>query len=407
MKIVVPEYIKNLMNKINRLGHDVYLVGGYVRDTILNIDCNDYDLVTSMSLEQLKYIIPNFNIINEYGISKIKNMTIKVTSMHHDKILKDLSNRDFTINSMCANASGNIIDPYNGELDLKYKKIRLIDSSGNSLKNDPIRILRAIRYSYTLGFAIDSDTYKLLLENKELLKECSSKKLFTEFSKILMCNNPGTVIKKNKEIITIIIPELIPMINFSQDNPYHTYDVFEHTMIVLNNTKSNLTLRIAALFHDVGKPYCKTVDKNNVGHFLNHQKYSIEEFKKFSKRMGISNSKSKEIITIIYYHDMILGTKENSIKKFLSKYKYDLDLLFDLKVADIKGQNPDKFYRIEEMEKMRKLYKSYLDLNSKEITNKVNGYSLQKNNSVFTTLDSNLSKVLDKEIEIDDYILDN
>lgn len=423
MKIVVPDYIKKIMDKINKLGFDIYLVGGYVRDSILNIECNDYDLVTSMPLEQVTFVLPNFRIMKEnknrnVGISKIDDMNIEISSMNENNILKDLSKRDFTINAMCANASGNIIDPYNGELDLKYRKIRLIDESGESLRRDPIRILRALRLSYTLGFDIDGDTYELLIQNKELLYNCAGERIFTEFSKILMCENPGNIINKNKEIITTIIPELKPMINFNQDNPYHVYDVFKHTMVVLNNTKPNLTLRIAALFHDSGKPYCKTIDSKGIGHFLNHQKYSIEEFKKFSKRMHISYKKNKEIMTIIYYHDMILGTKESSINKFLSKYEYNLDLLFDLKVADIKGQNPDKIDRVNEIEELRNIYKSHLELNPpiKKKDLKINGYTLQKMNyhgkEIGIILDDVLSKVINKRLEndkeiIEDYILDN
>lgn len=423
MKIVVPIYIKQIMDKINKLGYDVYLVGGYVRDTILNVDCNDYDLVTSMPLEKVSLIVPNFRIMKEnknrnVGISKVKNITIEISTMHGDNILKDLSNRDFTINAMCANASGNVIDPFNGELDLKYKKIRLVDESGNSLKKDPIRILRALRLSYSLGFDIDSETYELLLQNRQLLNNCATERIFKEFSKIIICNNPGDIIRRNKEIITTFIPELSPMIGFNQDNPYHVYDVFMHTMIVLNNTKPNLTLRIAALFHDAGKPFCKTIDSKGIGHFLNHQKYSIEEFKKFSKRMHLSYKKSKEIISIIYYHDMILGVKESSMNKFLSKYEYDLDLLFDLKVADIKGQNPNKLSRVEEIEELRNAYKNYLATKPpiKVEDLKINGYTLQKMNyhgkEIGIILDDVLSKVISKKIKnekdvIEDYILEN
>ncbi len=189
-------------------------------------------------------------------------------------------------------------------------------------------------------------------------------------------------------------------------------------MIVLNSTKNDLTLRIAALFHDAGKPYCKVVDNKGIGHFLNHQKYSIEEFRKFSKRMHISFKKSKEIITIIYFHDMILGTKESSISRFLSKYTYDLDLLFDLKIADIKGQNPDKLNRVSEIEQLRKVYKNYLKTNPclKKKDLEINGYTLQKMNyqgkEIGIILDDVLAKVIGKKLEnnkeaIEDYILDN
>ncbi len=364
--INIPEEVKSIMKQVNSLGYEIYIVGGFVRDSILGRPNKDYDLCTNMPFDKIKEFIPNFTVMRENehrntGVVRINGVDIEITMFRGNNLHEDLLNRDFTINSVALDADGNIVDLLNGQNDISSGVISLSDKSGIGLEIDPLRILRAIRFASTLGFEIDEETLKHMLEKKELLKNVACERILNELNKIIMCNNPGDIFRKYFDILVVVIPELMDIVNVSQNNPYHIYDVFEHTMVSLNSSEKNLDLRYAIVFHDTGKKESKTTNEDGVDHFYGHPKISTEKFINFAKRMRMDNESTERIKKLIFFHDVTLSDSVRGMNKFLQIFGVnDIELLFDMKLCDILGQNLEKSDRIDALNQLKEAYNKYI-----------------------------------------------
>ena len=188
---MIPKEIYNIMSNIEKEGKEIYLVGGFVRDSILNKENKDYDLCTNCSLNYIKELYPNFNIMKENnhrntGILRINNLEIEISEFRGETLKDDLSMRDFTINSLAMDKNGHIYDYFDGLKDIKDKTIRLVDKMGNGIVNDPLRILRAIRFALKYNFNICSSTSSQMIDKKNLLSNVACERILNELSKILI-----------------------------------------------------------------------------------------------------------------------------------------------------------------------------------------------------------------------------
>ena len=384
--INIPDEVKSIMKKVNDMGYDIYIVGGFVRDSILQRPNKDYDLCTNMPFDKIKEFIPGFTVMRENdhrntGVVRVNGVDVEITMFRGNNLYEDLENRDFTINSVALDCDVNIVDLLNGQNDIINKVISLSDKSGKGLEVDPLRILRAIRFAAVLGFEIDEETYKHMLDKKDLLKSVACERILIELNKIIMCNNPGDIIRKYYDILSVVIPELVDTRDVVQNNPFHIYDVFEHTMTSLNSSEKNLDLRYAIIFHDTGKKLCKTTDEDGVDHFYGHPKVSTEKFIEFAKRMKMDNESTERIKKLIFFHDVTLSEKSKGMNKFLQLFGVeDIHLLFDMKLCDILGQNLEKTDRMESLNRLREMYEKYiksspvlkirdLDINGRDLIN--------------------------------------
>ena len=338
--------IKDIMSIIKKQNYDVFIVGGYVRDYLLNIKNEDYDLATNMPLEELKKVIPNLHIMKgnnhrETSTIRINEKIIEISSFKGNNIEEDLSNRDFTINALALDIDNNLIDPHNFKDDLNNKIIKLVKDDGSGLDFDPLRILRAIRFALSHNFTISNNTKEKLLEKKNLLKTIAKERINSELLKILSYKEASRYIDEYRELFFIIIPRLKETYNFDQHNKYHIYDVFHHTLKVIDGVSNNKYLKLAALFHDIGKPEKFFTDEEGVGHFYGHWETSAKIFKQYCKEYKV-DKKTKDIVTsLIINHDRQLPSKRSSMIKFLQEFNPEyLNLLFELKKADILAQNP-------------------------------------------------------------------
>ena len=367
MKVSIHPTIVSLLTLINNQGYEAYLVGGAVRDSILNKPNNDYDICTNMPLHLIKEIYPNFHLMKpnnhrNTGVIRLDGLEIEISEFKGHTIAEDLSNRDFTINAMALDKNGNLIDPYNGVKSLQEKKISLIDKKGKAFEEDPLRILRGIRIAARMNFDIDSNCHAEMEFKKKLLNGVAVERIYRELIQLLITDNPSHYIRENKQIIFEILPELKPMDGFNQHNSWHIYDVFEHTLVVLENTEKNIFLRFAALFHDIGKPSKFFTDDKGIGHFYGHPEKSEEIFKSIATRLKMDNKTKKLVSKLIKDHDSTLSHKPDKIYEFLKTNGFDYTLLlFKLKRADNLGQNPEKTKTvIEELTKLEELYKEHM-----------------------------------------------
>ena len=367
MKLSMNETIRELLNRINECGYEAYLVGGAVRDVILNQPNNDFDICTNMPLHLIKEIYPSFHLMKpnnnrNTGVIRLDGLEIEISEFKGNNILEDLHNRDFTINAMALDKNGNLIDPYNGVQALKEKTISLIDKQGTALQEDPLRILRGIRIAAKMGFEIDRNCKTQMEYKKRLLNGVAVERIYRELIQILISDKPSHYIRENISIFFEILPELKPMYQFEQKNPWHIHDVLEHTLAVLDNTEKNIFLRFAALFHDIGKPAKFFTDDKGIGHFYGHPDKSEEIFLSIATRLKMDNKTKNLVAKLIKQHDMTMSKKPDKIYEFIKANGFDYTLLlFKLKRADNLGQNPEKATPVlQELDVIEELYKEHM-----------------------------------------------
>jgi len=339
-KFKIPTYIETALKILEDNNFDAYIVGGAIRDFILKRNNHDYDISTNATVEEIKELFKDYKIIPtglKHGtvVLLIDNNNIEITTFRgsSDDLYDDLRKRDFTINSLIYSLKEGFVDKVDGVNDIKNRVIRFNENSSERVIEDPLRILRAIRFSSVLGFNIDPTSEKYLFEYKSLLKNISKERIKDEFNKILLSNNPSYYLREYFDILTVFLPELNKIKEFEQSNPYHNQDVFEHSLSVLDNTSPILSLRLAALFHDIGKADTFSLDENGIGHFYNHPNVSEEIARKILKRLKYDNKTIDEVCLLIHYHDHNLDSKK-AIKRMISIFDKNIDLLYSLMNAD-------------------------------------------------------------------------
>ncbi len=409
--------IIEIIKKLESNGYETYVVGGAPRDSYLERPNHDIDIVTTASLKEIKEVFPLEHFISyQKGITLglVHNKTvIDISSTNELTIEEDILRRDFTINTLLYHPIRGWKDYLNAKHDIDKKILKSVGNPINMIKNDPLRILRAIRFEAILKYKIDNKLLEAMFENKHLLKNIASERINDELTKILLVDTPSIYIRKYIDIFDIVIPGLIKLKGFNQHNKYHVYDVLEHTLKVLDTTTAILELRLAALFHDFEKPSCFTIDDNNVGHFYGHDEKSSITADLILKQLHYPYKLIDKVVKLIYYHDYKLVNDEKKLLKFISKFGIeDIDLLMGLKRADVLGQNLefiDRIYELDEIEK--KIY--YLIDSKKFITKEllnIKGSDLieigyPQNKTISTVLNLLLEKVRNNELENDKEIL--
>lgn len=365
--IEIPKDLKKYMQLIIDNGYECYLVGGAVRDYLINVDNKDFDFCTNIPFDKLKKLIPNITIMKENdhrntAIIRSKGLDIEFSTYRGKDLKEDLFNRDFTINAIAVDVYGNIIDYYYGVNSVSNKTISLVDSLGTGLVNDPLRILRAIRLALKHNFNIDDNTKKQMIDKKELLNDVAPERIFEELKKIIVSNNVDKYMDEYREIFFEIIPELKECNGFNQHNDYHIYDVYTHTINVVKNAPKNIYIRLASIFHDIGKPRAFKLDENQVGHFLGHANISNDIFKNFADKYKLDNKTKMIVSNLVLYHEDDLSSKNNKIYNFYKKFNMNrIEMLFDLKRADIMSQNQKYIARIEYINKLEEKYVAIRD----------------------------------------------
>lgn len=355
---VLPEDVKKIFDMFDREWTPIYLVGGCVRDMLLGTTPKDYDFTVETPPENIEnilklYHIP-FNAMSaKYGtiIARINDVDYEITSTrkeagyidnrHPEEVIfgasieEDLKRRDFTINAMALDKEGTLIDPFNGQYDLNLGVIKAVGNPNIRFKEDPLRIMRALRFLITKGFYlayIDPITTNAMIENKDLLNNISKERITAELRKILTCGTPIKSVFSNPkvmEIIKVIIPELEPCMHFDQHNKYHHHDVYEHILSVVDNCKTDkFEIKLAALLHDIGKPQTYTVGDDGWGHFYGHPKASREIAEHvIDERLSLSAKEKALVLDLVEHHDMEVHETEKCAKRMLNKY--DRDFLAD------------------------------------------------------------------------------
>ncbi len=335
----------------------VYLVGGCVRDNLLGLKPKDYDLTTALTPDEVEAKIiasghKAYCIGKKFGTIGVKLKLddgkyeyVEITTMRgeeYDQLTKsnlarsrkptvnyitdlkeDLSRRDFTINAMAMNSNGNITDYFGGLDDLQNKILRTVGNPKQRFKEDPLRILRAIRFAAKYNFEIEPKTWECICKMKFELLRVSKKRWVIELDKILGFDNVkvGLNLLMDSGILGVIIPELTLQKNYNQNSPWHDFTLWNHTCnVVYNCPKDNLDLRWSALLHDIAKPFTRTENSKGHSNYLNHDILGAEISLKVSDYLKFSNTRKDFIHDTILNHlkaECILKEFDDNGKKLL------------------------------------------------------------------------------------------
>ena len=362
MRFDLDKDVKFILKQLNKNGTG-FLVGGAVRDKILNKDPGDYDFATDIEYSELKRIFADYNPkemgahfgilmikVNgkSYEIAKFRKET-GVYNSRYPKDIKfvktieeDLSRRDFTINSLAYNEETGIVDLYGGRQDIKRKVIRFVGKPKLRIEEDALRILRAFRFISKLGFNLDKKTAEAICKKRKFLIKISKERIFDELSKILMGNfaKKALIEMKKLRVLEMIIPEFRYAYNFDQNNPIHTDDLFNHIIKVIHLCDYDLITRFAALFHDLGKINAKIIDAKGIFHFYGHEKESALIAEEELRMLKASNETINSVKKIIKNHMLIYeDVSDKTLKKLIIEMEdKNLKRLFNLFYADLNSK---------------------------------------------------------------------
>ncbi len=275
--------------------------------------------------------------------------------MSFDATLEDdLARRDFTINAMACNYE-RFVDLAGGERDLKAGTLCCVGDPDARFQEDALRILRALRFASTYCLTIEEETEAALRRNAGLLRHIARERIREELCKLLMGVDVLRVIEGYKDIITQIIPDLKPCIGFSQNNPYHCYDVYDHIVHTVAAYKGDdLTIKVALLLHDIGKPECYSEDERG-GHFYNHGEASARLADPILAGLRFDNEMKKNVHELIFYHNSEIKPTPRVVRRWLNRIgEEQFRRLLDLRQADIAGHAPQaQGYNLEELNEVR------------------------------------------------------
>ena len=362
MRFDLDKDVKFILKQLNKNGTG-FLVGGAVRDKILNKDPGDYDFATDIEYSELKRIFADYNPkemgahfgilmikVNgkSYEIAKFRKETGDYNSRYPKEIKfvktieEDLPRRDFTINSLAYNEETGIVDLYGGRQDIKRKVIRFVGKPKLRIEEDALRILRAFRFISKLGFNLDKKTAEAICKKRKFLTKISKERIFDELSKILMGNfaKKALIEMKKLRVLEMIIPEFRYAYNFDQNNPIHTDDLFNHIIKVIHLCDYDLITRFAALFHDLGKINAKIIDAKGIFHFYGHEKESALIAEEELRMLKASNETINSVKKIIKNHMLIYeDVSDKTLKKLIIEMEdKNLKRLFNLFYADLNSK---------------------------------------------------------------------
>ncbi|GHT72688.1 tRNA nucleotidyltransferase [Bacteroidia bacterium] len=362
---------------------ETYVIGGYVRDMILHRPSKDIDVVcVGSGIELAQEVAKRLGkgaqtaFFKNYGTAQVKYQGTEIEfvgarkeSYTHDSrnpivengtLQDDLNRRDFTINAMaiCLNREryGELIDPFDGLSDLDEYRIKTPLSPDITFSDDPLRMMRAVRFAGQLGFFIEAETFEAIERNRERILIVSKERIVDELNKIILSPRPsvGFELLEQTGLLNLIFPELVALKGIETKEGIGHKDNFSHTLTVLDNlarTTGNLWLRWAALFHDIGKPRVKRFDNKLGWTFHGHEFKGMKMLKGIFQQMKLpANDKLRYVEKLVSLHmrPIVLADEEvtdSAIRRLLFEAGDDIDDLMSLCEADITSKNPEKVKR--------------------------------------------------------------
>lgn len=337
----LPEAVLSAITQLNNAGYEAYAVGGAVRDLLRGVTPNDYDITTSATPDEMKRVFSAHRTV-ETGIAHgtltvlfdktpLEITTFRVDgsytdSRHPDSVRftrslrEDAARRDFTINAMAYHPSLGVFDFFGGEADIASRRLRTVGDATKRFTEDALRILRGLRFAAVLNYTIEEDTARSMCALKDRLTLVAAERIREELIKLLCAKKPSAVMREYREVFAVFLPEIKPLFDLDQQNPHHDFDLWEHTLRVIDAAPRRISLRLAALCHDLGKPVCFTRDENGVGHFYGHAKHSAKIAEALLSRLRFDNKTKDAVVRLVAQHDTVPAPKTRQFARMRSRF---------------------------------------------------------------------------------------
>jgi putative nucleotidyltransferase with HDIG domain len=375
----IPAAVLAVLKTFQKNNFEAFIVGGCVRDLIIGRAPKDWDITTKATPPEIQEIFPDSFYENDFGTVGIKTepflttgkknrehdvieaTTYRIETTYSDRrrpdnvqfsqnLKEDLSRRDFTMNALALTIENNdiqIVDLFEGEIDIKNKIIKAVGKADERFNEDALRMMRAIRFAAELNFKIEEKTFQALKNNHQLIKHISQERIQIEFSKIILSQHPkhGIELLHQTKLLSHIIPELESGIGIEQ-NHHHTLTVWEHNLQALQYCPSKkITVRLAALFHDIGKPQAKEI-KNGTATFYNHEYISAHQVRKILNRLHYSKKIIEQTVLLVKNHMFYYNVgevTEPAVRRIIKKVGLEnIKDLIDLRIGDRLGSGTPK-----------------------------------------------------------------
>jgi poly(A) polymerase/tRNA nucleotidyltransferase (CCA-adding enzyme) len=381
----IPKGALAVAKRIEEAGGRACLVGGSIRDLLLGGAAKDWDLATDLNPERVRTLFPRsvevgirFGTVlvleqdGSYEVTTFRKDGLYSDARHPDTVSfsksleEDLSRRDFTINALAfCLRDRRLIDPHSGREDLKNRLVRCVGRAEERFREDALRLLRCVRIAGQLGFAIEVETYAALVRSAEMLDHVAAERIRQEFDRILTQPRPSVSLERLHEtgLLDRFLPELASCYGVHQ-NPFHAFDVFYHSLSSVDQAPSeNRIVRLAALFHDLGKVYTRRVIDGRVT-FYNHQLRSAQQADAILRRLRYPNEERERAVHLVRQHMFHYSSEwtDAAVRRFVRTVGRDhLDDLFATRHADSLGNGLRKSASSKELDELRRRIQLLLD----------------------------------------------
>ena len=358
----LPLPVRLVMERLESKGFQVFLVGGCLRDLLRGENPQDYDLASTVPPEEMEQLLSPYPVIAtglRYGTvtAVVEGQALEITRLRREggykdgrrpdwvlpteDIREDLARRDFTINAMAFSPSHGLIDPFGGAQDLEKQLIRAVGEPGRRFQEDGLRILRGLRFASRLDFDLEQETARALVEKRHLLGQVAQERITGEFIRLVEGMAAPRVLEEFFPVAVQVVPELQALQGFEQHTPYHIYDVWQHTLRVLDGVGEGREVRLAALFHDIAKPQCFFRGRRGIGHFKGHAVAGGAVTGQILKRMRFPTQLREEVCQLVRWHDEDIPQTDEAVRRWLNLLgPVQLRRLLLLQQADSRAKSP-------------------------------------------------------------------
>lgn len=443
MKLNLPPFVEHILKTFEEVGYEIYVVGGAVRDVLMKQAPTDWDFTTNANPKIILSLFPDGFYDNKFGTVGITNQkeTIKdkfgkqpvyqITTFrkeigysdtrHPDKVSwgknieDDLVRRDFTINAIALkrikDQEFKIIDPHQGQKDIKAKLIRAVGNPEKRFQEDALRMLRAIRFSSQLSFSIEKKTFESIKKNIKLIDKISWERIRDELLKLLAYehNADGYIMLKQSGLAKKILPEVEKGFGVEQKSPkrHHIWDVGKHAVESLRASKStDPIVNLAILLHDVGKPIVARTQADGVITFYNHEIIGASITRKIAKKLKLSKKEEEKLVTLVRWHQFSVNENQTdkAIRRFIKNVGFqNIKAMLEVRVADrLGGGAKETSWRLEKFkQKIKEVQKEPFKITDL----KVNGQDVMKNLELHSgpivgkILEKLFNEVVDKKVK--------
>lgn len=365
----LPKQVEWVLHTMHQHGKEAFLVGGCVRDLIMNREIHDFDITTSALPNETMEIFQTHCKVIPTGIQHgtitvlVDKLPIEITTyrveqayidhrcpssvIFTENLLEDLKRRDFTMNAIAYAPQQGFYDPFQGKKDIEQHLIRSVGDPKLRLEEDALRILRALRFSMTLHFDIEEQLTLAIKQKASTLSYISKERIRSEFDQMLLSDHKQLLSTlRAYDVLEQIIPNYSIIYDYEQKTPWHIYDIFQHTDVALDHSDGYpLESKLAIVFHDLGKPHMETFDEHGIAHYKKHALISEEMAKASMKNLHYDNKTIERTSKLIYYHDYYVKPTRKILRRFLAKFDNDTDFAIQalmVQMADDQAKNMEK-----------------------------------------------------------------